>query len=218
MRRLVMMWWSLVTFGFRLLYNEFAFTYDLVSEVVSLGAWHCWQKTALNYLPSASQGMVLELAHGTGDLQVDLKSAGYVTIGYDLSPNMGKIARRKVLKRQLSADLVRGRAQNLPFADETFEAVVSTFPTSFIVEEATLREIWRLLKPDSPLIIVPNGSLVAGGLLKDFIEWLYRVTGQRGGSMETFKHYFERVGFTVEITDVTCPRSVATVIICHKKV
>ena len=30
-------WWSLIRFGFRLLYNEMAFTYDTVSWVVSLG-------------------------------------------------------------------------------------------------------------------------------------------------------------------------------------
>lgn len=114
--------------------------------------------------------------------------------------------------------MVRGRAQSLPFADEFFRAVVSTFPTNFIVQETTLHEIWRVLKPGSALIIVPNGVLVGGGILKAFIEWLYRVTGQRGGSMEVFKHYFQGYGFTTEIVNVNCPRSVATVIICHKKV
>lgn len=93
MRKLFGLWWALISFGFRLLYNEFAFTYDLVSKVVSLGAWHCWQKSALKYLPSATDGIVLELAHGTGEIQIDLKNEGYTTIGYDLSPNMGKIAR-----------------------------------------------------------------------------------------------------------------------------
>jgi hypothetical protein len=44
------LWWGLVRFGFRLLYNEFAFTYDTVSKVVSLGAWRCWQRAALKYL------------------------------------------------------------------------------------------------------------------------------------------------------------------------
>ena len=218
MRRLFMLWWSLITFGFRLLYNELAFTYDTVSTIVSLGAWRCWQRQALKFLPESQEGLVLELAHGTGNLQIDLKSRGYTTIGYDLSANMGKIARRKLLKRSLSGDLVRGQAQTLPFIDGGFQAVVSTFPTSFIVEESTLREVWRVLKPDGKLIIVPNGALVGGGIIKAFIEWLYRITGQRGGTMDGFAQYFETHGFTAEIVYENCSGSVATVIICHKMV
>ncbi|MEQ8673328.1 MAG: class I SAM-dependent methyltransferase [Aggregatilineales bacterium] len=218
MRSVFRLWWSLVTFGFRLLYNELAFTYDTVSTIVSLGAWRCWQRQALKFLPASTDGIVLELAHGTGNLQIDLKTRGYATIGYDLSPNMGKITRRKLLKRSLSVDLIRGQAQTLPFAEGGFQAVVSTFPTSFIVEESTLREIWRVLKPGGTLIIVPNGALVGGGIVNSFIEWLYRITGQRGASMDGFKQYFEKHGFTAEIVYENCPRSVATVIICHKMV
>jgi hypothetical protein len=50
MRSAPSLWWRLVRFGFRLLYNEFAFSYDLVSKVVSLGAWRCWQQSALKHL------------------------------------------------------------------------------------------------------------------------------------------------------------------------
>ncbi|MCZ7544410.1 MAG: hypothetical protein M5R40_13175 [Anaerolineae bacterium] len=42
------LWWALVRFGFRLLYNELAFTYDLVSRVVSLGQWRAWQRAAFS--------------------------------------------------------------------------------------------------------------------------------------------------------------------------
>ena len=67
-------WWALVRFGFRLLYNELAFTYDTVSWVVSLGAWRCWVDAALAHLDG--QSPVLELAHGPGNLHIDLALAG----------------------------------------------------------------------------------------------------------------------------------------------
>ena len=73
-------WWTLVRFGFRLLYNEMAFTYDVVSTVVSLGEWRCWQRAALSYLEATPDDALLELAHGTGNLQLDLLEAGYQTI------------------------------------------------------------------------------------------------------------------------------------------
>ena len=36
------LWWRFVRFGFRLLYNEFAWTYDFVAWVVSFGQWKAW--------------------------------------------------------------------------------------------------------------------------------------------------------------------------------
>ena len=124
------LWWALVKLGFRLLYHELAFTYDLVSVVVSLGAWRCWQRTALKYLPSPGEGRVLELAHGTGNLQVDLIDAGYDAAAIDFSAQMGQIASRKLHRRELPVRLARARAQRLPYAAGSFAAVVSTFPTS----------------------------------------------------------------------------------------
>ena len=98
-----------------------AFTYDLVSRVVSLGAWRCWTRTALKHIGQDSP--VLELAHGTGNLQIDLFAAGYRPIGYDLSAAMGRIAQHKLREQGLSPRLARGRAQQLPFVSGSFAAV-----------------------------------------------------------------------------------------------
>ena len=55
------------------------------------------------------------------------------------------------------------------------------------------------------------GAAVAG------IEWLYRVTGQRGGeeSTDALADYFRPYGFAVEVRQEPCPRSLATVIIAQ---
>ena len=101
----------LLKFAFGLLYNQLAWTYDLVSWVVSVGQWRSWQRSALPYLPGRP---VLEVAHGTGNLLLDLTSLGLAPIGLDLSPAMSRIASRK-LKRALGGPglpvpLVRGKA------------------------------------------------------------------------------------------------------------
>ncbi len=210
-------WWWLVGFGFRLLYNEMAFTYDLVSYIVSLGAWRCWGRTALKHLSAAPGAHILELAHGTGNLQLDLHAAGYQTIGYDLSPYMGKIARYKLLKAGFSPNLIRGKAQQLPLAGESFAAVISTFPTDFITEPETLNEIYRILQPGGQLIIVPNAVLTAGGLSRAGLEWLYRITGQRGGSGTNIATFFSSYGFDARLVEEACPRSVVQVIVAQKK-
>lgn len=206
-------WWSLVRFGFRLLYNELAFTYDAVSWIVSLGAWRCWTKTAFQHLER--QSPVLELAHGTGNLQLDLAAAGYNTVGYDLSAAMGQIARRKLLQHGIPVRLTRGRAQQLPFSANAFAAVVSTFPTEFITAPETLREVSRVLRPGGLFVIVPNAVLTGGGRLEQALEWLYRVTGQRGTiNRDALAPLF--APFEVEVIEERCPRSRVTVVVARK--
>jgi ubiquinone/menaquinone biosynthesis C-methylase UbiE len=214
MRQVENLWWRLVRFGFRLLYNELAFTYDWVSWIVSLGAWRCWQRSTLNYLPAS--GQVLEIAHGTGNLQLDLHEAGYSVTGYDLSPAMGQITQGKLRKRAYTPQLAQGIAQQLPFAAETFAAVVSTFPTDFIVQAETLREVHRILQDDGRFIIVLNGMFTGGGIVQSFIEWLYRITGQREEKQVSPQAYFEGYGFDVQTAQAPCRNSMAQLVILTK--
>jgi ubiquinone/menaquinone biosynthesis C-methylase UbiE len=171
-------WARLIGFGFRLLYNELAWLYDPVSWVVSLGQWRRWQQTALAYMPAG--GSILEVGFGPGHLLLDLATAGYRPFGLDLSPNMLRLAQHRLRRRGPSADLVRGRANALPFAACAFDAVVLTFPTPFVYDPAWIRHLGRVLKPGARLIVVETSFFAHHNLPIRFLEWLYRITGQRG--------------------------------------
>ncbi|GAB5489888.1 MAG: hypothetical protein Phog2KO_01030 [Phototrophicaceae bacterium] len=210
------LWWKLVEFGFRLLYHEMAFTYDLVSYGVSLGQWRTWQRTALNYLPDSNAGTILEIAHGTGNLQLDLHTAGYDSIAYDFSAQMGRIASAKLERHAISGKFARGKAQELPFADNSFPAIVTTFPTNFIIQPETLQEAYRVLQSDGILIAVLNGTLTGGNALTGFIEWLYSITGQRERENTSPSDFFAGYGFDVEAIRVDCGASEAHLVILRK--
>jgi ubiquinone/menaquinone biosynthesis C-methylase UbiE len=210
------LWWRLVRFGFRLLYNEMAFTYDWVSYTVSLGEWRCWQRAALKHLNVPPGARILELAHGTGNLQLDLHAAGYHVIGHDLSSYMGRVAARKMRQHGLNPALTRGLAQKLPFKSGAFAAVVSTFPTNFILQPETLRDVFRVLQPGGNFVIVPNGVLTSRGATETGLEWLYRITGQREGGDFDVDAYFRPYGFETQMLEEVCPRSLAQVIIACK--
>lgn len=209
-------WWRFVRFGFRLLYNQLAFTYDWVSQVVSLGAWRCWQRASLKHLAVPPGSLVLELAHGTGNLQLDLADAGYCVVGLDLSPYMGHIARTKLRRHCLPVRLVRGRAQQLPYTTGAFAAVIVTFPTDFLLAPDTLREVYRVLQPGGQLVVVPSAVLVGGGVVAAVLEWLYRVTGQRGRHRGDLGAFLRGFGFDAQIVREHCPRSIASVVIANK--
>ena len=207
------LWWRLIRFGFRLLYNEFAWTYDTVSKVVSLGQWRSWQRAGIPHLNLEQGQSVLELAHGTGNMQIDLLSAGFRPIGLDLSRTMGRIAHRKLRRLGLPANLVRGNAFRLPFGDRSFDAVFSTFPTEFFIQPDTLSEVRRVLKPGGRFVVVINGLLTGRQVSARTLEWLYRITGQRGPWPDEPQKHFENAGLTYHYRVEEQPHSQVLMII-----
>ncbi len=149
------------------LYNEFAWTYDLTSWLVSGGRWGTWRNVVLDYLPP---GRVLELGFGTGELLVALAAQHRPLAGLELSPAMQRIAAHKLRTAGLAtaAGRARGAAQHLPFADGCFEAVVSTFPANYIFDPATVAETARVLRRPAATAGAadgPAGEHSAGGRL-----------------------------------------------------
>lgn len=220
---LIKLWVTLVRFGFRLLYYEFAWTYDLVSWLVSLGEWRRWQLAALPFVVGRD---VLEIGHGPGHMLLALQNARFDVVGLDLSPYMG----RQALKRtQRTIPLIRGSVQDLPFETAVFDTVLSTFPTDYVVDPDTLTEVARVLRENGRFVIVPEGHLTGEGVVNRFIEWLFAITGQRysvdkSGQNEPFveaiwqpyRQRFEVAGLTVHLEHIQLRRSALTVIIAEK--
>ncbi|MCZ7538448.1 MAG: methyltransferase domain-containing protein [Anaerolineae bacterium] len=209
-------WRSLLRLGFRLLYNELAFTYDAVSAVVSLGQWSAWQRAALPHLDARPGDPVLELAHGTGRLAIDLRRAGYRVTALDLSRAMGRIARRRLGRWGWRPSLVRARAQALPFPAGHFAAAVSTFPTEFIADPLTLGEVFRVLAPGGRLVIVLGGLLTGQDPAARSLELAYRITGQRGPWPVVLEARLAAAGFTAHAYNQMLPRSAVIVCVAEK--
>jgi ubiquinone/menaquinone biosynthesis C-methylase UbiE len=159
--------YQLYAWACRRLYDEFAWSYDWVSLLVSLGRWPVWRRHALAFLPTpqttASAPRVLELGFGTGELLVELAQRGIFPVGLDPSPAMHQITGVKLRRANLAAGLVCAKAQAMPFDDGSFDLILSTFPAEYILHEQTLYECARLLKP-GPQTTSGNRRLVVVGL------------------------------------------------------
>ena len=113
---------------FRLLYHPFAWTYDFVAAVVSLGRWQAWVQSVLPYL----KGRVLEIGHGPGHLQISLHAHGFLAVGLDESRQMSRQAASRLRRQGYPVNLARGVAQQLPFQNTSFDTIVATFPSEYI--------------------------------------------------------------------------------------
>jgi ubiquinone/menaquinone biosynthesis C-methylase UbiE len=222
MSNLASVWLRILRFGFRLLYNELAWTYDFVSSVVSLGQWREWQKAGLQFLSGEN---ILELAHGPGHMLVELEEAGFKVTGLDLSEAMGQMAKRRLIKAGLTIIISRGQAQQLPYPDRSFDSLLATFPAEFIVDPRSIDEANRVLRPNGRLVIVAQAKLERGGILRLILEWLYTITGQRPAKsdgvnnliwQETAQRYIV-AGFDVELEQVELDGSLVTVVVANKR-
>jgi ubiquinone/menaquinone biosynthesis C-methylase UbiE len=140
------------------LYAEFAWAYDLVSWVISLGRWAGWQRIALQVLAGER---VLEVGCGTGHLLLDLAGRVRSVWGCDLSPAMLRRARWQVGDR---VPLCRARAQALPFPTAWFDTLVCTFPSGYIGDPRTWAEFARVLSPGGRVAVVYGVSVGGKGV------------------------------------------------------
>ncbi|UCE95767.1 MAG: class I SAM-dependent methyltransferase [Candidatus Bathyarchaeota archaeon] len=107
---------------------------------------------------TTTEGLVLDLCCGTGRHSISLRRKGWNIVGFDISPNLLRIAKDSMRKSDARFPLVRGEMRYLPFRSETFEAVINMF-TSFGYlpskneDMKSLKEISRALRPDKFLLI-----------------------------------------------------------------
>jgi ubiquinone/menaquinone biosynthesis C-methylase UbiE len=202
-----------IKFSFHLLYHQLAFTYDGVAWLVSLGQWQAWGRTALAYVRGPR---VLELGHGPGHLLIALDRSGCQPIGLDLSPEMIRLARQNVRRAGIHVPQVRCRVQALPFRSGVFDSVVSTFPTDYIAELTTLREVRRVTNDRGRFVVVFGAQLTGREPSKLIIEWLYRLTGQRAAPLDEEESIFDRVGMPARIEPKTIGASTVTLLVADK--
>lgn len=197
-------------FFFRLLYNEFAWTYDIVSGIVSVGRWNTWIRTALPYIKGVR---VLELGHGPGHLQYSLlQRTDLQAYGIDLSQYMGRRAMRRLHKKGCRPALINASASLLPFSSESMDTVVSTFPSEYIGHDETIREAYRVLKSAGHFVIVPGAWITGRSILDRMAAWLFRITSQAPEWEDRFKGLWEKEGFQTDVVWVEVKGSTVLVI------
>jgi len=137
------------------MFDEISPRYDLLNHVLSMNVdrlW--WWRTARAFRSSLRRpgARALDLCCGTGDMARALRKQALraTIIGLDFSRGMLSRGKAKFAQHQISP--VEGDALHLPFADETFDLVVSAFGFRNLANyDAGLREIQRVLRPGGQL-------------------------------------------------------------------
>ena len=170
--------------------------YDRLAEVLSMGQNGRWRRAMIDHIAPAAPERVLDVASGTAGVALQLAERTTSTIvGVDLTLEMLAQGRANVADagQERRVQLVAGRAEQLPFPDQTFDALTFTYLLRYVDDPlATLGELARVVKPGGSVaslefFLPPNPFW-------RFMWWLYtRLVLPVGGAITGGREWF-RVG------------------------
>ncbi|MFU0504265.1 bifunctional demethylmenaquinone methyltransferase/2-methoxy-6-polyprenyl-1,4-benzoquinol methylase UbiE [Pseudaminobacter sp. NGMCC 1.201702] len=136
-------------------FHRVANRYDLMNDLMSGGLHRLWKDGMVSWLnpPKRPGWRSLDVAGGTGDIAFRIIDASnrqaHVTV-LDINGSMLAVGRERAEKRGVAAnaDFVEANAEELPFADASFDAYTIAFGIRNVPRiETALAEAYRVLKP-----------------------------------------------------------------------
>ena len=141
------------------MFDNISSNYDFLNHFLSFGIDNIWRKKTIKVVAEDNPKLILDIATGTGDLAFAAQKAinPNKIIGLDLSNGMLNIGRTKIEKRKLKDKLefIQGDSENLPFADQYFDAVMVSFGVrNFENLNKGISEIFRVLKKNGKIVVL----------------------------------------------------------------
>lgn len=140
------------------MFDSISRRYDFLNHFLSLGIDILWRKKAIALLRDLQPKIILDVATGTGDFSIEaLSLKPEKIIGIDISEGMLEVGRQKMRKKKIDPiiELRLGDSENIPFADNFFDAVIVAFGVrNFEDMKGGLTEMLRVVKPGGKVIVL----------------------------------------------------------------
>ncbi len=132
----------------RHLYDRRAPFYDSIVATLSLWKDGKYRKKAVDALQANPAHRILDVGCGTG---LNFPKLPSHVVGVDPSEGLLRIARRRAKR------LAMGTGQSLPFANESFDRVLSTYVLTTVPDwPRALHEMARVLRPGGRLVLTDD--------------------------------------------------------------
>jgi len=146
--------------------------YDRINRFATLGQVSKWRRMVQDRLPA--EGRILEVGCGPGSFAEEVVGRDLVCL--DPIPEMLRCAESRVNPKRAArgdsaVEFVEATAEDLPFDDNSFDAVCSLFSfRDWYDKRAGLSEVLRVLKPGGIIVIVDPAKI---NRLHGVLGWLW---------------------------------------------
>lgn len=157
------------------IYDRLSFWYDAV-DWLTFGTTHRLRRHTLRHLPPPG-ARLLEVGFGSGRLHVELADH-YCLAGLDLAFGMAKLTQARLSKLGRHSHLCQGDVIRMPWRDDTFDAVFSTFALSAVPDaHQALKEMVRVTKPGGRIIVTDAGEAPNNNRMAHLLARLWEFLG-----------------------------------------
>jgi ubiquinone/menaquinone biosynthesis C-methylase UbiE len=123
--------------------------FDVIASIYNRTARFSASEDLLNLLALPKEGLLLDAGGGTGRVAEALRNM--VRQGIVADPSMGMLRQA----REKSITTVCTPAENLPFASDSFDAIIMVDALHHVNNQAeTIKEFWRVLAPGGKIVII----------------------------------------------------------------
>ncbi|WP_289232184.1 demethylmenaquinone methyltransferase [Barrientosiimonas endolithica] len=176
------------------MFDDVAARYDLTNDVLSLGQDRRWRRLVLDAVDPQPGDRVLDIAAGTGTSSVPFRDRGARVVPADFS--LGMLRQGK--KQQPALAFTAADAMQLPFADDSFDAVTMSFGLRNVVDpEGALREFLRVTRPGGTVVICEFSTPTNPAFRKVYSEYLMaalpRIARRVGSNAESYVYLAESI-------------------------
>jgi len=178
--------------------------YDRIADVHNLAMKvNGYRSSVAKYLESLDlkldeNSLILDAGSGTGIVTLGFHSAGFrpkKTVALDLSFNSLEVSREE-FRKDGNADAanicaVQGNVLKMPFADETFDLVLTCGVLEYVPLKDGFKEFARVLKTGAKLVLIPVKPSFVGSVLEILYNFKIHSTEK---TEKIARRYFEIVG------------------------
>jgi demethylmenaquinone methyltransferase/2-methoxy-6-polyprenyl-1,4-benzoquinol methylase len=169
-----------------------ASSYDSVVRLATFRQDSAWKREIVKTV--GCRNSVLELACGTGVLSSMLAEAGMSVVGIDFTFEYLRASRRK-----LQAAVSQGTAEVLPYINDSFDAVASSYLAKYVEIQRVVEECWRVLRPGG--IVVFHDFTHPVGAMRSLWNVHFAMLRLAGRFVASWKAVFEELDDVIKNSD-----------------
>lgn len=181
-------------------FTSVAGKYDLMNDLMSVGIHRLWKRHFVATCQFRRGDRLLDLAGGTGDIARLAHQQGAEVVVADINHAMLSVGRSRMDRAGLVSglDWLQVNAEQLPFADGSFDHVTITFGLRNVTwRDKALAEMHRVLRPGGRVHIMEFSKVGLPALARLYDTWSFKVLPRLGqqiaGDAESYQYLAESI-------------------------